>query len=120
MQTDPLKEEKLELRVAGWLTEKGFLLIKRNWAYCHGKIDIIASRFGRLHFIGVTTKSYHPVNTISDEGITRRKMLSFLQASQQYLQRYPQWKDVMIDILTVTMIGEEPKDCTLTGNVKLT
>lgn len=107
------------MRVLKWLAEKGFRLIKQNWRYCHGEVDIIASRSDQLHFIGITTKSY-PETGLPQEGITRRKMLSFAQASQQYLKRHPQWKEVIIDVLTVTMIKEEPTDCILVKNIRLT
>jgi putative endonuclease len=119
MQTNPLKEDKVEYRAMSWLADKGFQIVKRNWAFCHSKVDIIASRLGRLHFIGIATRSAEGDPFIPGECITRRKMLSFLQASRQYLQRNPEWKDAMIDILTVTMAGEEPRDCMLTRNVRL-
>lgn len=104
------------MRVISWLTDKGYDLITRNWQYCHGQVDIIACRFNQLHFIGITTKKY-PENGLPHEGITRRKMLSFLQAAQQYLSRHPQWKNAIIDVLTVTMIQDEPKDCVMTKNI---
>lgn len=119
MHTDPLKEEKVEFRVITWLADKGFQVVRRNWAFCHGKVDIIASRLGRLHFIGIATRNNGGDPVSSGECITRRKMLSFLQASKQYLLRNPEWKDAMVDILTVTMSGEEPGDCMLTRNIKL-
>lgn len=116
MQQQPIHEEKIEMRVISWLTDKGYDLIKRNWQYCHGQVDIIASRFNQLHFIGITTKKY-PENGLPCEGITRRRMLSFLQASQQYIKRNPQWKNAVIDILTVTMVQDEPKGCVMTKDI---
>jgi putative endonuclease len=118
MQLDQFREEKIELRVLNWLAEKGFELIRRNWQYCHSEVDIIASRFDKLHFIGITTMNY-PEDGLPTHGVTRRKMLSILQASQQYLKRNPEWKEAVIDILTVTLVSEEPKDCILIKNIKM-
>jgi putative endonuclease len=112
----PIHEEKIEMRVISWLTDKGYDLIKRNWQYCHGQVDIIASRFNQLHFIGIATKKY-PENGLPDQGITRRKMLSFLQASQQYIKLNPQWNNAVIDVLTVTMVQDEPKDCVMIKDI---
>lgn len=116
---NPVNEERLELRVLSWLTDKGYNLIKRNWEYCNDKVDIIASHLGQLHFISITTKKY-PENGLGSQGFTRRKMLSFMQASQQYLQHNPQWKKATIDVLTVTMLKDEPMDCVLTKDLRMT
>jgi putative endonuclease len=118
MYLNPLKEEKIELRVLNWLADKGFQLVKRNWEYCHGRIDIIATRLGELHFIGITTR-HLPATDADAQSITRRRILSFLQASQQYLQRNPQWKNVVIDLLTVTLVHDEPVNCSITKNVRV-
>ncbi len=118
MQPDHFTEEKIELRVLNWLAEKNFQLIKRKWQYCNCEVDIIASRLNKLHFIGVTTMQY-PDTGLPAQGVTRRKMLSILQASQQYLKRNPEWKEAVIDILTVTLVSEEPKDCIYTRNIRM-
>jgi putative endonuclease len=118
MQQNPFTEERVELHVIDWLSKSGFDLIKQNWTSFQAQVDIIASKYNQLHFIGVTTKKY-PDNGLSCQGITRRRLLSLIQASQQYLKRHPEWKEVVIDILTVTLIREEPANCTLTKNIRL-
>lgn len=119
MHWNQLKCEKLERRVLNWLTEKGFQTIKQDWHYCHGQVDIIASRLDQLHFIGISTKRSNETG-FAEKGITRRKIVSFLQASQQYLKSHPEWKEVIIDILTVTFIEEEPADYRLVKNIRIT
>jgi Holliday junction resolvase-like predicted endonuclease len=119
MQQNLFTEEKVELCVRHWLANSGYQLIRLNWQYCQANVDIIAARYNRLHFIGVTTKKY-PDNGLSCQGMTRRKVLALLQASQQYMKRNPQWKEAVIDVLTVTLIREEPADCTLTRNIQMT
>lgn len=115
----PINDEKLELRVLSWLSDKGYDLIKRNWEYCREKVDIIASHLGQLHFISISTKKY-PESGLGSQGFTRRKMLSFLQASQQYMEYNPQWKKAVIDVLTITMLQDEPIDCVMTRDIKMT
>jgi putative endonuclease len=119
MRFYPLTDEKIELRVTNWLADKGFQLVKRNWGYCHASVDIIATRFGELHFIGITIRHLPGHDIVAATGITRRRMLSFLQASQQYIKRNPQWKDVSIDLLTVTLVHDEPVNCSMTKNVRV-
>jgi putative endonuclease len=110
--------QKLEPRVLNWLAQRGFHLIKQNWRYRYDKIDIIATCADQLHFIGITTRNYPEVG-LSEQGITRRKMRSFLEASQLYLKRHPEWKEVIIDVLTVTVIKEEPADFILVKNIRV-
>jgi Holliday junction resolvase-like predicted endonuclease len=119
MQQSPFTEEKIELCVRHWLANSGYQLIRQNWQYCQSSVDIIAARYNRLHFIGITTRKY-PDNGLSCQGMTRRKVLALLQASQQYMKRNPQWKEAVVDVLTVTLIREEPADCTITRNIQMT
>lgn len=119
MNTYPQTEEQIELRVLNWLAEKGFQLVKRKWEYCHDSVDIIATRLGELHFIGITTRHLPGHDIIDAQSITRRRMLSFLQASQQYLKRNPQWKNVSIDVLTVTLVDDMPVNCNITRNLRV-
>ncbi|MBV9986549.1 MAG: YraN family protein [Chitinophagaceae bacterium] len=119
MQQSPFTEEKVELCVLNWLANSGYHLIRRNWQHCQDNVDIIATRANRLHFIGITTKKY-PDTGLSCQGMTRKKILSILQASQQYLKCNPQWKEAVVDVLTVTLIREEPADCVLTRNIQMT
>jgi putative endonuclease len=119
MNTYPQKDEQIELRVLNWLADKGFQLVKRNWKYCHDSVDIIATRLGELHFIGITTRHLPGQAMIDGQSITRRRILSFLQASQQYLKRNPQWKNVSIDVLTVTLMDDKPVSCCISRNLRV-
>ena len=118
MPHNPITQEKIDRRILGWLTDRGYQLIIRNWKYCHGEVDIIASRLDRLHFIGVATQNY-PETEFVQQGITRRKMLSIFQAAQQYIKRNPQWKEAIIDVLTITLKQEEPVHCAIVSDIRI-
>ena len=42
-----------------------------------------------------------------------------MEASQQYLRRHPEWREVIIDVLTVTVMKEEPADFILVKNIRV-
>ena len=35
----------------GFISEKGYQVLERNWRFKHWEVDIIASRKNKLHFI---------------------------------------------------------------------
>lgn len=99
---------KEELCAKKWLAKKGYRLINQNWICCHGQVDIIATFFDQLHFIAVTAKNCAEAG-LPQQGMTRKRMLAFRQAAQKYLERHPRWKEIVIDVLTVSIAEENPK-----------
>jgi putative endonuclease len=92
---------------ANYLAEKGFVLLHQNWRYGHWEVDIIAQKDSVLHFIEVKTrrtkKFGHP-----EEAVTKKKIQNLINASEEYLYQFPQWKRIQFDILSITILKKEP------------
>lgn len=108
---------KGEVHIKEWLSKKGFNLINQNWTCCHGEVDIIATFFDQLHFIAVTAK-HCAESGLPRQGITRKKMLSFRQAAQNYLERHPRWNDIVFDVLTVSVAKEDNPEFIIIENIR--
>lgn len=108
---------KGEMRTKEWLTKKGFSLINQNWSCCYGEVDIIASFLDQLHFIAVTTKACAE-SGIPVQAITRKRMLSFKEAAQKYLERHQGWKEIIFDVLTISLAKEDTTDFILIKDIR--
>jgi putative endonuclease len=92
---------------AKYLAEKGYRLLHQNWRHSHWEVDIIAHKDGVLHFIEVKTrrtkKFGHP-----EEAVTKKKIQNLINASEEYLYQFPQWKRIQFDILSISILKTEP------------
>lgn len=70
---DTKKEgDRGESVAAGYLREKGFLILERNYRYQRGEIDIVANDGDELVFVEVKTRRSQAFGT-PEESITSRK-----------------------------------------------
>lgn len=90
-----------ERLACAYLAENGYTLLHHNWRYGRFELDIIATKNDMLHVVEVKFRSYqqfgHP-----EEAVTKKKLRALLQAIDQYLFLYPQYKDFRLDILSIT------------------
>lgn len=90
-----------------YLLKKGFTILHQNWRYSHWEVDVIASLDNTLHFIEVKTrrsqKFGYPENDVS-----KRKIENLINASDEYLFLNPQWKLIQFDVLSITMLKNQP------------
>jgi putative endonuclease len=90
-----------------YLIQQGFTLLHQNWRYSHWEIDIITQKDGILHFIEVKTrrskKFGHP-----EESVTKKKIQHLINAAEEYLYQFPEWKRIQFDILSITILKLEP------------
>ncbi|HEY4064056.1 MAG TPA: YraN family protein [Puia sp.] len=99
--------KKGETWAAGWLLEKGFEILHRNWRYGRYEVDIIARRGDILHFIEIKSRRSdvygHP-----EEGVTPKKIRNMMQAALGWRLRFPGQGHtrVQYDVLAITA----PKD----------
>lgn len=107
-----------EAMAVNYLAAIGYCMLHQNWQYSHWEIDIIASKGGILHFIEVKTrrtkKFGHP-----EEAVSKKKIQNLINAAEEYLYRQPQWKRIQFDILSITMIKNEPVEYFLIEDVYL-
>jgi putative endonuclease len=98
-----------EQKAAEWLTKKGFHILHRNWRFSHWEVDVIASLENTLHFIEIKTrrtqKFGHP-----EEDVTKKKIENLINASEEYLQLFPEWKRIQFDILSITLLKDQPEE----------
>jgi putative endonuclease len=89
------------------LAQKGFSLLHQNWRHGHWEVDIIASKDKVLHFIEVKTrrtkKFGHP-----EEAVSKKKIQNLINASEEFLYQFPQWTRIQFDILSITILKNEP------------
>lgn len=88
------------------LVRKGFDILHQNWRHNHWEVDIIASKDAVLHFIEVKTrrtkKFGHP-----EESVNKSKIRNLINASEEFLYQYPQWKRIQFDILSITILKDQ-------------
>jgi putative endonuclease len=98
-----------EQMAAEWLEQRGFRLITRNWKFARYEVDIIASRQKVLHFIEV--KSRHDDQFGKPEDwVDRKKGSHLLTAGEAFLNKYPGWKQVQYDILSILLTADGKQD----------
>ena len=96
-----------ERMALAYLQEKGFIILHQNWRHGHWEVDIIAEKETILHFIEVKTrrtrKFGHP-----EDNVDKKKIQNLIDAAEEYLFQFPQWKRIQFDILSITMLKDEP------------
>lgn len=107
-----------EALAAKHLTEKGYLVLHQNWRHSHWEVDIIGEKDGILHFFEVKTrltrKFGHP-----EDAVDNKKIQNLINAAEEYLYQQPQWKRVQFNILSITILKDEPVEYFLIEDVYL-
>ena len=69
-----------EAVAAGWLEDRGYTIVARNWRCAHGELDLIARRGRVTAFVEVKTRSSieygHPFEAITPEKAARVRRLA--------------------------------------------
>lgn len=94
--------KKGEELAQNYFRERDYFIHELNWRYRHWEVDIIASKNNVLHFIEIKTKSSNSHGFPEDE-VSFKKIKNLISAAEIYLFRYPQWKRIQFDILSVTL-----------------
>lgn len=101
-----------------YLREKGYTIVHRNWRFKNWETDIIASRHNMLHFIEVKTRRTktfgHP-----EEDVSRKKIKNLMGAAEEFLLKYPGWKQIQFDILSITIEKDKPAEFFLIEDVSV-
>ncbi|MFM6926313.1 MAG: YraN family protein [Ferruginibacter sp.] len=107
-----------EALAAIYLSEKGYHILHQNWRYGRWEVDIIAEKDSILHFVEVKTrrtrKFGHP-----EENVDRKKIQNLINAAEEYLYQQPQWKRIQFDVLSITILKDEPVEYFLIEDVYL-
>lgn len=98
-----------EAMAAAYLLQKGFSVLQQNWRHYRWEVDIIASKNNILHFIEVKTRRTKRFG-FPEDNVDRNKIKHLMGAAEEYLYQYPGWKRIQFDILSITMLKDEPAE----------
>lgn len=108
-----------EALAAGYLIEKGYMIVAHNERTPYGEIDLIAQQTSHPEpgsdepqlvtvFVEVKTRTSIAFG-YPEEAVTPRKQLNMLSAAQHYLQEHPDLDvDWRIDVIAVERIEDHP------------
>jgi len=105
--------EKMALK---YLSDKGYIILHQNWRHSHWEVDVIASLKNTLHFIEVKTRRTKKFG-YPEEDVTKKKLINLINASEEFLFLNPEWKLIQFDILSITIIKNEPMEFFLIEDV---
>ena len=67
-----------------WLRNHGYMIAELNWRSGRDEIDIIATRYDRIHFIEVKTRRAGSM-TSAEDAIDERKMRALRRCASAYM-----------------------------------
>ena len=73
-----------EAFAVGYLENKGYRILAKNWRYRHLEVDIIAQKYDFISIVEVKTRS---TNYFAESFVDRKKMQNLVQAADSYLQQ---------------------------------
>ena len=91
-----------------YLSALGYTILVRNWRHGRYEIDLVTAKDGVLHFIEVKTRSNNAFGQ-PEEAVDRKKLRQMIFAGSQFQERYPQWKRIQFDVLSISYIEDEIK-----------
>ena len=98
-----------EKMAAEYLLKRGFNILHKNWRHSHWEVDVIASLNDTLHFIEVKTRRTNKFGFPEDD-VTKKKMENLINASEEYLLLHPEWKQIQFDILSISILKNQPAE----------
>jgi putative endonuclease len=101
-----------------FLQQQCFTILHRNWRYLKYEIDVIAARDAVLHFIEVKTRRSLTFG-YPEESVSKRKMYHIFKSADEYMYQHPQWQQVQYNILSITLLKNQPPEFFLIEDVYL-
>jgi putative endonuclease len=94
--------EKGEEIAVGFLQEKGYKILERNWRFKKNEIDIIALKEELLVIVEVKTRSTLFVENLA-EIVTRKKQKTLITAADAYMGKKDLKNEVRFDIIFIVV-----------------
>ncbi|MFI3323607.1 MAG: YraN family protein [Rikenellaceae bacterium] len=104
-----------ERAAVAYLRSNGFMIRERNWRNGRYEIDIIAERWGVIHFVEVKSRKVDGWST-PEQAIDKHKFESLRRAAAAYLGINAIRGEHQFDLVAVDMQGEEPVAVRFTEN----
>ncbi len=92
-----------EAAAVDFLRRKGFYIRERNWRNGRYEIDIIAEKWGEIHFIEVKTRKTGGWTT-PEQAITAKKFDSLRRAASAYLALTHHRGEHQFDVIAIEML----------------
>jgi putative endonuclease len=92
-----------------YLVKSGFKILHQNWRHSHWEVDVIASLNDTLHFIEIKTRRTKKFGFPEDD-VTKKKMENLINASEEYLFLHPEWKKIQFDVLSISILKNQPAE----------
>jgi len=102
----------------GWLKERGYEILHRNWRHRQYEIDIIALKAMKLHFVEVKCRNSSWYGN-PEESVTKRKFKNLQRAADEFLFLNPGHKWIQYDILSIILHKNKEADFFLLEDVFL-
>ncbi len=100
---------KGEQIAAGYLLNKGYIILHNNWRSGKKEIDIIAMKGDIVVFVEIKTRSNYDFG-FPEEAVTKKKQ-GFLKAAAAYfMQINPKYLNMQFDIISILMAGDTVKE----------
>ena len=103
---------------AEYFQKIGYNILHRNWRHAHWEVDIIAEKGSVLHFIEVKTRRTRKYG-YPEDSVSKKKLKNLIEAAEEYLYQNPKWKRIQFNILSITMLKDEPVEYFLIEDVYL-
>lgn len=107
-----------EALAASYLQKRGYAILHCNWRHPPYEIDIIALKGAVLHFVEVKSRSSTTFG-LPEDGVTKKKFQSLLQAADEFLFQHPQYRHVQYDILSISTFRDKAPEFFLIEDVWL-
>ena len=91
-----------------WFIQHGYEILHTNWRHSHYEVDMIASRKNVLHFIEVKARRSKKFG-YPEEGVGKKKIQNLMNAAEEFLHRFPEWKRIQFDILSILLKKDAPE-----------
>lgn len=94
--------QSAEYRAAGFLEERGFSILHRNYRTRFGELDLVALDRGCLVFVEIRSRAdAHHGDALEAVGVSKRKQVA--KIAQLYLDRErPRAREIRFDVVGIT------------------
>jgi putative endonuclease len=109
-----------EVLASGWLTEKGFRVLHKNWRHGRGEVDIIAAREDTYHFIEVKCGRQNPYG-YPEQRVGKSKLRGIMRVAAHWLyeNNVPAERKIQYDVLAIRLTDGKIPEYRLFEDVSL-
>ncbi len=88
-----------------WLRSNGYLIHDLNWRDGRYELDIVAEKWGVMHFIEVKSRRAGGFTT-PEEAMDSQKINAFKRATRSYIAQHAMQEDFQLDLVAVDLFDD--------------